>query len=73
MEKEQACDRREQQWHCVPDLHTTSHPRYPEEKDRKEARGEQRHCAAVFLLSPRRSSDHMMYLVPPSSQRTFCY
>jgi hypothetical protein len=32
----------------VPDFHTTSHPVIPKEKYEEEARGEQRHCAAVF-------------------------
>jgi hypothetical protein len=71
MEEKEACDRREQQWHCVPDLHTTSHPRYPQEKDPKEARGEQR-VARRFLL-PRRSSAYMLYLIRIKPQRIFCY
>jgi hypothetical protein len=37
-------------------------PVIPEEKDRKEARGEQRAARRFFLL-PRRSSAYMMYLI----------
>src|SRR3954467_8119623 len=70
MEKEEACYRREQQWHCVPDLHTTSHPRFPQRGDRKEARGEQRAARPVFVL-PRRSSIYIMYLFTRQDKEFF--